>query len=125
MLNTLAIGMPVGAEWIVIGAIALLIFGKRLPEVGRSVGKSIKEFKAGLNDVSSHVTQVDEPAEETPVVAKRLPDPATATKPKFDPYTGKPIEDVVAEAAVVEETPKPKFDPYTGKAVEEPAGGQR
>lgn len=117
MLNTLAIGMPMGPEWIVIGAIALMIFGKRLPEVGRSVGKSIKEFKKGLSDVSEHVTQVDEPAEETPA-PKRLPDPATAeattAKPKFDPYTGKVIEE-----PIVEETAKPKFDPYTGKPVEE------
>ena len=119
MLNTLAIGMPMGPEWIVIGAIALMIFGKRLPEVGRSVGKSIKEFKKGLSDVSESVSQVDETPEETPV-AKRLPDPATAeattSKAKFDPYTGKPIEE-----PVVEETPKAKFDPYTGKAIEEPA----
>lgn len=110
MLNTLAIGMPQGAEWIVIAALGLLIFGKRLPEVGRSLGKGIVEFKKGLKGVQDEVTQVDDQIDDQ--AAKRLPDPATATaeKPKFDPYTGKPME---------EEKPKPKFDPYTGKAVEE------
>lgn len=38
-------------EMIVIGAVALLIFGRRLPDVARSVGKSIVEFKKGLRDV--------------------------------------------------------------------------
>ena len=32
--------------------IAVLLFGKRLPEVGRSLGKGIIEFKKGLNGVA-------------------------------------------------------------------------
>ena len=44
-------GLPGGAEWIVIGVVALLIFGRRLPDVARSMGKSIVEFKKGLRDV--------------------------------------------------------------------------
>lgn len=44
-------------ELIVIGIIALLLFGKRLPEVGRSLGKGIVEFKKGLRDTSDDVKQ--------------------------------------------------------------------
>jgi sec-independent protein translocase protein TatA len=33
--------------------LAVLLFGKRLPEVGRSLGKGIVEFKKGLNEVTS------------------------------------------------------------------------
>ena len=47
MAYTLALGMPGLTEWIIIGALGLLIFGKRLPEVGRSLGKGIVEFKKG------------------------------------------------------------------------------
>ena len=38
MLHPIALGMPMGAEWIIIAAIGLLRFGKRLPVVGRSLG---------------------------------------------------------------------------------------
>ncbi|MSR41182.1 MAG: twin-arginine translocase TatA/TatE family subunit [Phycisphaerales bacterium] len=43
--------MPSGMEWLVVLAIGLLLFGKRLPEVGRSLGQGINEFKKGLKDV--------------------------------------------------------------------------
>jgi len=35
--------LPGGAEWIIILVIGLLLFGRRLPEVGRSIGQGIKE----------------------------------------------------------------------------------
>ncbi|OGF45687.1 MAG: preprotein translocase subunit TatA [Candidatus Firestonebacteria bacterium RIFOXYA2_FULL_40_8] len=42
------IGVP---ELILILVIALLIFGAgKLPEVGRSLGKTIKEFKSGMKE---------------------------------------------------------------------------
>lgn len=44
-------GLPGGSEWIIILIIALLIFGKRLPEVMRSMGQSIRQFKKGMNEV--------------------------------------------------------------------------
>ena len=43
--------MPSMGEFIVIAAIGLLLFGKRLPEVGRSLGKGIVEFKKGIEDI--------------------------------------------------------------------------
>ncbi len=42
------ISMPGGIEWIVIGLVALLLFGKRLPGVARSLGQALHEFKSGL-----------------------------------------------------------------------------
>jgi len=46
----LAFGMPGPFELAIIGGIALLLFGKRLPEVARSIGKGIVEFKKEIND---------------------------------------------------------------------------
>ncbi|RIK63826.1 MAG: Sec-independent protein translocase TatA [Planctomycetota bacterium] len=45
-------------ELMIIGVIALLIFGRRLPEVGRSLGKGIVEFKKGLQDTGDEVKQM-------------------------------------------------------------------
>lgn len=42
-------------EIIVIGLIAVLLFGKRLPEVGRSLGQGLVEFKKGLAGVKDEV----------------------------------------------------------------------
>ncbi len=50
-------------ELVIILAIALLIFGpKKLPEIGRALGKTIKEFKAHTNKMTSD----DEEAKEDP-----------------------------------------------------------
>src|ERR1700756_4602085 len=38
-------------EMLIVMGIAVLLFGKRLPEVGRSLGRGIVEFKKGLNGV--------------------------------------------------------------------------
>lgn len=43
-------GIPGGWEWIVILVVALLIFGKRLPDIARSVGKSLTAFKKGIRE---------------------------------------------------------------------------
>lgn len=55
--SLLAFGLPSGWEWIVILAIGLLIFGRRLPEVSRSIGKSIVEFKRGLKNIQDEVEE--------------------------------------------------------------------
>lgn len=47
--TTLAFLGPIGwQELLILAVIGVLIFGKRLPEVGRSIGKGIVEFKKGL-----------------------------------------------------------------------------
>jgi len=40
---------PFGIEMVLL-VLGLLIFGRRLPEVGKSLGQGIKEFKRGLKD---------------------------------------------------------------------------
>ena len=42
-------------EMIVVMGVAVLLFGKRLPEVGRSLGKGIIEFKKGLRGIEDDV----------------------------------------------------------------------
>ncbi len=48
----------------VIAIIALLLFGKRLPDLAKSLGKSIVEFKKGLSQTTEEIkksTQIDAP----------------------------------------------------------------
>lgn len=47
--------MPGTMEWVVIGIVALLLFGRRLPDVARSMGKSIVEFKRGIRDMQDDI----------------------------------------------------------------------
>lgn len=54
-MTTLALGMPGGWEWLIIGAIGLLLFGRRLPEVGRGLGRSIVEFRKGIKGIEDEI----------------------------------------------------------------------
>lgn len=102
-------------NWLILAMIALLLFGKRLPEVGKSLGKGIIEFKKGLQGVEEDI----EHAGRTPTGSmSQSPDqPALPTNYKFDPYTGKPLAEPPTTAA----PPQMRFDPYTGKPLESAA----
>ena len=87
----LALGFPGGpGEWILIAGIALLLFGKRLPEVGRSLGKGIVEFKKGLKGIEDEVETAAAAPDHAAPRGQIAQQPGAAQK--FDPYTGKPLD---------------------------------
>jgi sec-independent protein translocase protein TatA len=51
---------PGWMEWIVIMIVAVLLFGKRLPELGRSLGQSIVEFRKGLSGLQDEIAKAGE-----------------------------------------------------------------
>lgn len=53
----LAFWTPGPMEMIVILVIAVLLFGRRLPEIARGLGKSITEFKKGIKDTESDLNK--------------------------------------------------------------------
>jgi sec-independent protein translocase protein TatA len=73
-----SIGMP---ELIIILVIALIIFGPRkLPELGRSLGRSINEFKKASNELRSTLEEeirVEEQRDRTTATASATPPAAT------------------------------------------------
>ena len=50
-------------EMFILFLIIILLFGaKRIPEIGRSIGKGIQEFKKGMRDVETELNVTDKPA---------------------------------------------------------------
>ena len=56
--NILAFWTPGPIELIVILVIAVLLFGRRLPEIARGLGKSLTEFKKGVKEAQNGVEDV-------------------------------------------------------------------
>ena len=48
---------------LLVGALALLFYGNRLPEVARSLGKAVNEFKRGLREVQDGIENDDPDAD--------------------------------------------------------------
>lgn len=69
-------GLPGGVEWVIILVVALLLFGRRLPDVARSFGKSIVEFKKGIRDVKSDIDVQSQLESSTPSKLEKQSNPA-------------------------------------------------
>jgi sec-independent protein translocase protein TatA len=78
------IGFP---ELIVLAIVLLLIFGpKRLPEIGRSMGKGMREFKDSVTGKDDEPTELT----ATPVVAEQPVTPAPPAVPAEPVVSGAP-----------------------------------
>jgi sec-independent protein translocase protein TatA len=88
-----------GLDLIVILVIALLIFGpKKLPEMGSAIGKSIKEFRKGMNELTT-------PKEEEEVQSPPVIDREVASKKITSEYTATPTDgEVVKKTTSTTET---------------------
>ena len=86
-----SLGMP---ELIVIFVIALIIFGPRkLPELGRSLGKSLAEFKRASNELKSTLEEeIRMEDQRINLEASRATSPAAVTTPSPDAHpTPEPV----------------------------------
>ena len=79
-------------DLVFLAVIALLIFGpKRLPEIGSSVGKTIKEFQKSMHEITEpkHDDAALTPPATAPV-AQQIPGPALAAS-DVAPAAGTPV----------------------------------
>ena len=81
-------------ELLVILFIALILFGGRLPEVARNLGRGISQFKRGLEEAKSEVAKEMQIEEERPSAPKTT---ETAAPPK--PAPGEPASPSCASQA--------------------------
>lgn len=81
------IGPP---EILVLLVLGILLFGKRLPDVGRSLGKGIVEFKKGLRGIEDEINEQASRPDAPPPRSDRI----EAEPPRFEvpPQTTKPAE---------------------------------
>ena len=80
-----AFGMPGPQEMLVLLLLGVLLFGRKLPEIGRSLGKTVVEFKKGVNGLEDEVS-TDAPSRAAVVEPEpiRAPQRITQSAPKFD-----------------------------------------
>ena len=72
---------------VIIGVIAVLLFGERLPEIARSVGKWFVELKKEVRGFETDIRGAIDATDSPPTVSKyEVPeDRDEATAPKFEP----------------------------------------
>jgi sec-independent protein translocase protein TatA len=83
---------PLFANWLgpqeilILLVIGVLFFGKRLPEVGRYLGKGIVEFKKGMAGLEDEISGSAPVRHEAPAALEppRPPQRVTTTAPKFE-----------------------------------------
>lgn len=92
-MNFFGIGLP---EMAVIAAIGLLVFGpKRLPELGRTLGRTLKGFQSASREFEQEFRNVIEPEA---VPAPPAPPSLTADSPEPAVLASAAVEDVTAES---------------------------
>ncbi len=83
-------------EMMVIGVIAVVLFGGNLPEVARKLGSSYREFRRGLSDVQQQFRAAEYEAkraltiEDSPTASQNDDEddpPGEPSAPKFTPPT--------------------------------------
>jgi len=80
-------------EILMLIVLGVLLFGRKLPEIGRSLGKTVVEFKKGIRGLEEEVEQGNmasnrsEPAAEAP----RPPQRVSSSAPKFEDDGSRPM----------------------------------
>lgn len=78
---------------IVILVVALLLFGNRLPEVARSIGRAINEFKKGMKEVGDDMSGDSPPGEKPRLTGTDTHQSTTEQRKESTPEPQRPRDD--------------------------------
>jgi sec-independent protein translocase protein TatB len=111
-------------EIMVILVIALIIFGpKRLPQIGRTVGKALGEFRRASSDLKrtmeTEMSNIDKEVAATPSPAERIA-PVAAVERRNEPVAAPPVAGVLVADAAVGDAPVVGEPTVEDPVVEEP-----
>lgn len=106
-------------EMVIIMALLLLLFGRRLPEVGKSLGKGIVEFKKGIKGIEDEVDQRSAAPMQT---QPNYPPPQQLPPPGY----GQQQQQYAPQQGYVQQPPTqgPPPAPSQGQWYQQPAGPQ-
>ena len=125
-----SIGMP---ELIIIFVIALIIFGPRkLPELGRTLGKSLSEFRRASNELKSTLEEeirLDEQRTSAPAIPPAPAHPAEQANPSTPVYETEQADSPAyepepADASASVQDPEPADSPEAPGATDDAAAPQ-
>ena len=85
-----------GPEMIALIILGVLLFGRKLPDVGRSLGKGIVEFKKGMAGLEDEISGSAAPRHEAPAALEppRPPQRVATTAPKFEDNITTPANNI-------------------------------
>lgn len=90
-MNMLAFGTPGPSEWMLILIIVLVLFGaKRLPELARSLGQSMNEFRKAREEFDRELQQAANDVKTPPAQPQRTVTPVVQAPQVQAPVQGTP-----------------------------------
>jgi sec-independent protein translocase protein TatA len=92
-------------EMVIVGVVAILLFGKNLPGVARQLGSSYREFRKGLFDLQSSLNVIDD---DTPNYKSKTKSYSASSYDDYDDY----------EEATAPKFEPPPSEPTVGSAIE-------
>ncbi len=89
-----------GFEMMIVGIIALLLFGKNLPTVAKNLGKSFAEFKKGVSGFQDEIRSASREVEKTVTYTPPSTKSTDEDRPKV----------TVSDASADDDFTAPRFD---------------
>lgn len=118
-------------EMVILGAVAVLLFGSKLPDVMRSMGKSLSEFRKGMSGIENEIRaatslNLNSPPPRRTTTYRDEEDRSDPAVPKFEPPPATTVADATPGDAgpTCDGAPIPRYEPpqYEQSASEPPTG---